>query len=385
MAVLGIVILDQAARVALLRSGNLLGVRIAPFDPPLFSPVQVESVARLRREVAEGTPADGTIAFDAELGWDNRPESGSGGERIDALGARVGSRVHGRQRREGTRRILVFGCSFTFGTEVAGDEAWPDRLEAALGEDVEVINLGVPGYGLDQAFLRWRRLGPTLRADEVWLGFMPAAAARNVNLYRPALRPWSPTVAFKPRFELDAQGALLAVPQPCRSLTELLALVDDPDRFVAAVAPHDAFVARWPSAWARQGSFVWHWSATSRLFVTLLCTRNRDPHVLLADPTGEVAKVTAAIGEQMAREVHASGAAFRILLLPDRDGLRALRAGGHASWQRLVERWRGAGIRVDDPGDALDPGDAAAWSEGGHYSAAGNAAVARALSSTLRR
>lgn len=58
-----------------------------------------------------------------------------------------------------TRRILVLGDSFTYGSGVAGDETYPRRLESLLtnrGWRVEVINAGVSGYGTfhEEAFLQ---------------------------------------------------------------------------------------------------------------------------------------------------------------------------------------------------------------------------------------
>lgn len=58
--------------------------------------------------------------------------------------------------------ILALGCSTTFGWGVAEDEAWPARLEAALG--VPVVNGGVPGWSTHQAVAgaaRWLDLGPS--------------------------------------------------------------------------------------------------------------------------------------------------------------------------------------------------------------------------------
>jgi lysophospholipase L1-like esterase len=55
------------------------------------------------------------------------------------------------------RRIAVVGDSFTFGLEVRYEDTWPYQLERALGPEFRVLNLGVDGYGVDQAFLRYRR------------------------------------------------------------------------------------------------------------------------------------------------------------------------------------------------------------------------------------
>jgi lysophospholipase L1-like esterase len=50
------------------------------------------------------------------------------------------------QRRRGTIRIVTLGGSSTFGTQVADEDAWPRQLARRLGNDFEVVNLGVPGY-----------------------------------------------------------------------------------------------------------------------------------------------------------------------------------------------------------------------------------------------
>lgn len=52
---------------------------------------------------------------------------------------------------EGVYRILALGGSTTFGHGLSADQAWPAQLQRILREDygyanVEVVNLGVPGY-----------------------------------------------------------------------------------------------------------------------------------------------------------------------------------------------------------------------------------------------
>ncbi len=63
---------------------------------------------------------------------------------------------------EGTRRrIVAIGDSFTYGLGVEDDETFAARLGVLLGGDV--ANLGVNGYGVDQAILMWEREGRRLR------------------------------------------------------------------------------------------------------------------------------------------------------------------------------------------------------------------------------
>jgi hypothetical protein len=50
-------------------------------------------------------------------------------------------------------RVIALGDSYTFGWAIEQDEAYPQRTEALLrsaGYEVEVLNLGVPGYNTEQ-------------------------------------------------------------------------------------------------------------------------------------------------------------------------------------------------------------------------------------------
>jgi lysophospholipase L1-like esterase len=53
----------------------------------------------------------------------------------------------------GVTRIACVGDSYTFGFCIAGEAAYPARLEARLGAGHEVCNWGVCAYGLDQFVL----------------------------------------------------------------------------------------------------------------------------------------------------------------------------------------------------------------------------------------
>ena len=49
--------------------------------------------------------------------------------------------------------LSVYEDSFTFGSEVKHNEAWPNIL--AKNINYKVYNYGVPGYGVDQAVLKF--------------------------------------------------------------------------------------------------------------------------------------------------------------------------------------------------------------------------------------
>lgn len=108
------------------------------------------------------------IRHDADLGWSLRP-----GAVMSAPGATAPLHVNQRgfrSRREladapaaDRIRLACSGDSFTFGDGVADADTWCAQLETAAPA-LEHVNLGVPGYGVDQMYLRYMRDAADLQA-----------------------------------------------------------------------------------------------------------------------------------------------------------------------------------------------------------------------------
>jgi hypothetical protein len=109
-------------------------------------------------------PTTEASRYDPELGWVSLPNVdipdmyGPGRYlRTNSLGFRSDAEITVAVP-EGRVRIICSGNSFTYGQGVANDETWCHGL-AALDERLETVNLGQPGYGVDQMFLRYSRDG----------------------------------------------------------------------------------------------------------------------------------------------------------------------------------------------------------------------------------
>jgi lysophospholipase L1-like esterase len=95
------------------------------------------------------------MAFDAELGWRPLPNvrkvGGVWGVTRPATTNSLGWRdhEHSTTKNSGERRIVAIGDSFTFGVDVDDGERVTDVLQKLM-EHVDVVNLGVAGYGTDQ-------------------------------------------------------------------------------------------------------------------------------------------------------------------------------------------------------------------------------------------
>lgn len=111
------------------------------------------------------------ITYDPDLGWTNRPDKEAVLEKngnsvtihTNSLGLR-GTREYPPEPAPGIFRIFAVGDSFTFGFGVEDGDSFPAQLEAA-DPRLEVFNMGVPGYGVDQIFLTMRKWGTVYHPD----------------------------------------------------------------------------------------------------------------------------------------------------------------------------------------------------------------------------
>jgi len=106
-----------------------------------------------------------------KLGFELRPDSRVAAEvdyRINSEGFR-GGQVRGKS--PGVPRVAVFGDSIAFGYWVAERDAFPAQLESILAPRAEVLNLGVPGYNLDQEIEHLRTRVDALQPDWAVFGF----------------------------------------------------------------------------------------------------------------------------------------------------------------------------------------------------------------------
>ena len=380
VVVLALLVADQIVQYTLLRDGLFFGRWVVPFDPPLFTSWQKKRVADLAAIVAGKAAQRSDSAFDAELGWCPVPDSSVDHYAFDWSGSRLGPRPLAVTKDPQRKRVVALGCSFTLGVEVAAEDCWPFQVGEALG--YEIANLGVAGYGLDQAYLRLVRDGLGLTPDEVWLGLLPEGLPRVSTLFPPAYRHWSSVVAFKPMFRLDGAGSLELVPNPARDLSHSLALLDDQRAFLDALAPDDLWVRRTPAAFAPRGSSWTHWFATSRLALTVREGGGRDPWVCLEDP-GELRSLILSLIRAMGERSRGAGAEFRVIVLPSLPDLLETARVGTPYWNGLLEELRAAGIECLDVTPSLRAARAAEneswWMPQGHYSPTANRVVSQAI------
>ena len=237
--------------------------------------------------------------YDRAKGWGLRPG------RWDFAGGTVSANSRGIRarveyppgRRPGLRRVVVVGDSFTFGEGVGDEETYPARLQARLGPGVEVINLGVHGYGHDQMLIHLREEGLLYEPDLVVLGYYADDLARNVLSFRDYA---------KPRFALR-DGALVLTGSP----------VPRPARILAREAVRSHLLELLTMAWRRL----------------------RPP----PRPSPDDVRLTAALLDEMRRAAQEHAARFLIVDLPPVDEISLPGELGPAE-APIVDYARGRGV-----------------------------------------
>lgn len=164
---------------------------------------QIESVARDDAILASNE-------FSRELGWEPRSDNPHG--------------YRGPPKSIETAAIALFGDSFTLAYSPI-EKSWPHLLEVELGRPV--LNFGVGGYGVDQAYWRFKkRYVGEIHTPYVALNIMSENIARNLSLYRGFYNRRSDLAATKPRFYTKDDGRVAYMDNPLDSKDELVKLSD---------------------------------------------------------------------------------------------------------------------------------------------------------------
>ena len=305
------------------------------------------------------------MQYDPELGWTHIPgtrlENFYGDGRnltISRQGLRATNDVSAESTAELTRAVCA-GGELTLGVGVGDDDTWCAQLGARESE-LETLNMGQGGYGVDQSFLWYRRDGSELGTDLLLFAFTRESFARMEreryeHYAKPVLRRASSG---------DLQARNVPVPRPSEALPWLArnAPILDQLRIVELAGP--AFRANWTE---------------------------EEPQLT----TGELADLTLGIFESLERLTHEQGATLVLVYLPSGSQLETR----HDLWRRRIAqeaRARGlAFVDLVEAQDALPPGEAEklyGWPAGAEISPdapllteAGHSWVAQALSERLRQ
>ena len=228
----------------------------------------------------------------------------------------LGARSHrpiSKKPAAGQYRTLFFGESFIQGSRVPQHETPTHYINQAFA-NIEAVNFGVDGYGMGQAFLRFRTVKGKLDFHHVVLVFAPTIDLwRDISVNRHMADGWA-IHTIQPRFKVIG-GKLELIPSPYWKLENLVAdsREGDTDLLKEHHRRYDAFYFS-----ARYSSIpLFDWSVVFRLTRRAIHVHQRQTLISnLMEPDSEAIEVSRMIFDAMAREVRETGAEFSLAILP---------------------------------------------------------------------
>ncbi len=356
---LSVLVIEVGLR-ALTRDGRLLGTRLV--GPQLIDPAGIRADSTRLRAL-----------YDPDLGWISRGDDEHGHPSANRPRVRTrGTRTYEPTAPPGVLRVCAFGESFTRGDGVLANESWPSIVEAQTGGRIEVPNFGVGGYGLDQAYLCFRRNAALYHPDVVLVGLTVFAVERTTSLYRPFYSHGNHIALVKPRFTCDAESlraVIGVVPDPVAFTQELAGFAHHPLR------PYESYydAAIYESSWIDQSRLAWF--VRSRLTWHERLARFRVERIL--GPESEETLLTRLIVLRMKAQTEAMGGRFAAVILPTSRSLRLLRDEHRDTWAPIRNSLDADGVEIWDLQTPFATGECGhCFLPDGHLTLEANAEVA---------
>lgn len=317
---------------------------------------------------------------DPVLGWTNSHEANSAGMRDD--------REYDRKASSGITRLSTFGDSFTYGTDVVIDNTWEKQL-VNMETSLQVLNYGVGAYGLDQAYLRYLRVGTEYHPDVVLIGFMSENIERHVNVFRAFYTDRYRDVIFsKPRFSVHG-GELQLIENPLSTRADYQNFMHNDSEVLAELGKHDY---HYQIGYLNSAFDI---LASVRLVKMLgrAIKRRKDPVFHSGgsyNPESEAYQVTVKVIDAFYRKVLEDGALPVVLIFPDLNDQWSSRKNRERRYLPLLNDMQINKYRVIDLLGALEPYESQykvkdLTERSGHYSALGNRIVAQYILKYLRQ
>ncbi len=271
------------------------------------------------------------LMYDPDLGWSPRPNSQSedGLYHYNSMAIRSAPTEYSMTPRPDVLRIALFGDSYTHGDDVSFENSWGYYLESNLKENgiqAEVINFGVSGYGIDQAFLRWRKLGREFSPDLVILGFDAENVNRHVNLIRAIYKPKTGLPFSKPRFIINEEK-LQVINTPTILPENIVAIMQNIEAW--ELIKHEYFFE--PKDY--QDSILFKSKLAAFVF-SLNSNQGTERQLYSLDE--EPARLTIKIIQEFKKDVEAGGRKFLVVHLPRRSHTATLLAGEDLEYAELL-------------------------------------------------
>jgi hypothetical protein len=312
------------------------------------------------------------VQFSPSTGWAIKPNGVSENYRANGDGIRS-DRAYQTNPPPNIKRISTFGDSYTHCDYVKNEHTWQVYMEA-LDPGVETINFGVGGFGLDQAYLRYKEFGQRFRSHIVLIGYMSENLYRHVNTFRPFYVPTAGIPLAKPRFCLK-EGTLTLIPNPIHSVDAYRGLLDKPKQVLRDLGKLDFYYQK------KYKSGLTDWSPLTRLLkITGSMVKSKIPRNSIEingfyNIDSEAFRITCQLFDTFYQRAKADGSIPVICIFPDKNDVARFKLQNDKRYSPLLIHFADNDYTVIDMMDAFSDYETGALFEN-HYSPFANQLVA---------
>ena len=289
-------------------------------------------------------------SFSPTLGWSIKENGSSKLYQANSSGIRS-NKEYTLTPPSGLLRVSTFGDSFTHGSGVKNNETWQEIMES-YDSNLEVLNFGVGGFGLDQAYLRYLEDGRQYKPHIVLIGFMSENIYRNVNTYRPFYLSGTRIPLAKPRFVIE-DGELSLIPNPMQKLHDYKMLLNSDD-LLSEIGANDYYYKK------SYTSNVFDWSPTVRLASILIQKLNKklpNEDIIINgryNENSEAFRVTTKIFDEFYYACIKNKSTPIILIFPNRDDVIRYHKQEKKRYSPLLSYFDSTGYKYIDLMDAFE-------------------------------
>jgi hypothetical protein len=325
--------------------------------------------------------------FSSKLGWTIK-ENGTGKRglyRANSCGIRSNNEYELNPPAH-VLRISTFGDSFTHCNDVGNSETWQAFLES-FSADLEVMNFGVAGYGLDQAYLRYAEEGFQYKSAIVFIGYYTDDIFRHVTTYWPFYSSRTGVILTKPRFIIE-NDELLLIPNPIRKPEEYTIMLRQPREILHKIGNNDFYYSQ------QYASSSFDFSPTVRLSKIVAnrvgnCFRERIIVDGYYNETSEAFRVTKKIFDKFCASVVNNNSIPVILIFPGKEDINRYRVEKTKKYLPLLLYLNSKGYQCIDftnvlTGTGPDYATNKLFEGKGHYSPFANRLIATHLQEYLK-
>lgn len=309
------------------------------------------------------------IIYDQWLGWTNSRDFESEDKSYihNDQHLRVGDvNQHFNDDRSDKIRVAFIGDSYIYGAEVSYKESLVGLVDIGLDTiDYEVMNFGVGGYGMDQAYLRLKHEVLDFHPDWVIFGFQPENCHRNFNLIRALYSKHEASPFSKPmftqsgkEFELLNYPTMLP-PQMIESLGEDELWQKDEFMKDYSNKSHVLYSIGFLSSFWNENR--WNIYRNEQAFMESERNFNKTKYIV---------KLMGQLCEE--NEID-----FAMVHLPRKEDLLHLKNGEELNYNSLLHDMKDNYLVIDPTQDLLTNSIDALFAPGFHYSAQGNEIVSK--------